>query len=85
MRSLHLQVIGNNHVGNTAQGTNGTSDNSQASNTPGERPTKGHMVIPYIQDLGKASSTDVVSIVFKHILKATGPSSKNLSNQGQGP
>ena len=27
----------NNHVGNTAQGTNGTSNNSQVSNTPGGR------------------------------------------------
>ena len=71
---------GNKHVGNTAQGTNGTSNNSQASNTPRERPTKGHMVIPYVQGLGKASSAHAVSMGFKHILKATGPSSKYLSN-----
>ena len=42
---------GNNHVGNTAQGTNGTSNNTQVSNTPGGRPTKRHMVIPYVQGL----------------------------------
>ena len=43
---------GNNHVGNTAQSTNGTSNNSQASNTHGGRPTKGFMVTPYVQGLG---------------------------------
>ena len=43
---------GNNHVGNTTQATSGTSDNSQVSNTPGGRPTKGQMVIPYVQGLG---------------------------------
>ena len=67
---------GNNHVGYTAQGTNGTSNNSQASNNPGGRPTQGHMVIPYVQGLGEASSTHVVSMGFQHILKVTGPSSK---------
>ena len=45
---------GNNHVGDTAQGTNGTINNSQASNTPGGRCTKDHMVIPYVQSLGES-------------------------------
>ena len=45
---------GNNHVGNTWQDTNGTSSNNQTPTTPGGRPSMGHMVIPYVQDLGES-------------------------------
>ena len=62
----------NNHVGNTAQGTNGTSDNSQASSTPRGRPTKGHMVIPYVQGLGETIKHTCGRYGIQHILKATG-------------
>ena len=64
----------------TQHKVNGTSDNSQTSNTPGGRPTKGHMAIPYVQGLEEASSTHAVSMGFKHILKATRPTNKYLAN-----
>ena len=44
----------NTHVGNTTQGTSTSSDSSQTTTTPRERPSVGHMVIPYIQGLGKS-------------------------------
>ena len=47
---------GNTHVSNTTQDSNGPSDNSQTTSTPGGRPSMGHIVIPYVQALGKVSS-----------------------------
>ena len=45
---------GNIHVGNTSQGTNAPSGNSQTSTTPRGRPSMGHIVIPYVQGLGES-------------------------------
>ena len=45
---------GNTHVSNTIQDSNGCSDNSQTTATPGGRPSMGHIVIPYVQGLGES-------------------------------
>ena len=45
---------GKNHVGNTLQDTNGSSINNQTTTTLGGRPSKGHIVIPYVQGLGES-------------------------------
>ena len=42
---------GNTHVGNTSQDTSSSSSNSQTSTTSRERPSMGHIVIPYVQGL----------------------------------
>ena len=49
---------GNTQVNKTIQDNLGPSDsnNSQATNTPGARPSAGYIVIPYIQGLGEVSS-----------------------------
>ena len=47
---------------------------------PGEDPPKDTWLFHMFKAWGKASSAHVVSMGFKHILKATGPSSKYLSN-----
>ena len=48
------EEIGNTYVSNTRQDSNGLSDNSQTTATPGVRPSMGHIVIPYIQGLGES-------------------------------
>ena len=47
---------GNTQVNNTMQNNSGPSDsdNSQATTTPGARPSAGHIVIPYVQGLGES-------------------------------
>ena len=71
---------GNNHVGNTLQGTNGPSSNNQTTTTLGGRPSMGHIVIPYVQSLGKASSTLAANMEFKHISRVIGPSNRYWSS-----
>ena len=46
----------------------------------GEDPPKHTLSFHMFRAWGKASSAHAVSMGFKHILKATGPSSKYLSN-----
>ena len=66
----------NTQVGNnTTQASNNSGDSSK-DRPPRERPNVGHIVIPYIQDLGGASRMCVPSIGHKHISKAKRPSNK---------
>ena len=45
---------GTNHVGNTKQDTITCSSNNQTSTTSRERPSMGHIVIPYVWSLGES-------------------------------
>ena len=45
---------GTTHVSNTMQDSNGLSNNSQTTFTPGGRPSMGHIVIQYVQGLGES-------------------------------
>ena len=45
---------GTNHVGNTSQDTSTSSSNNQTSTTSRGRPSMGHIVITYVQGLGKS-------------------------------
>ena len=48
------EEIGNDHVSNTMQDSNGLSNNSQTTATPGGRPSMGHIVLSYVQGLGES-------------------------------
>ena len=54
------EMNGKNHVGNTSLDISTSSGNNQTNNqtcTPSRgRPSMGHIVIPYVQGLGKASN-----------------------------
>ena len=71
---------GNNHAGNTLQDTNGPRCNNPTTTTLGGRPSMGHIIISYVQGMGKASSTSVANIEFKHISKVIGPSNRYWSS-----
>ena len=71
---------GNNHFGNTMQDNNGPSSNNQISTTLGGRPSMGHIVIPYVQGLGKTSSMPAANMEFKHISRVIGHSNRYWSS-----
>ena len=61
----------NTQVNNTMQDNTGPGDsnNSQATTTPGARPSAGHIVIPYVQSLGGKHQAHMPEIWHKDSLQ----------------